>query len=258
MRAVVINLDRSPDRLEIFKVQAETLGIAFERLPAIDAATIREQRGRLTPAEMACFDSHRLAWQLLVDSNEPWLAIFEDDVVLASSLATLLGSDDWIPTATDIVKLETFNALVSIAPEGVNVLGCRLHRLQSTHLGAAGYIISRRWAAELLARTALYDEPVDWILFDLDTDASFAPQILQVIPAPCIQQQWIAHQACELPRHESLIPRLQGKEGLPELDGRAKFRRELVRIGRQILRLPRTVRKALVPSRQVRIPFQDF
>jgi glycosyl transferase family 25 len=254
MRAVVINLDRSPERLEIFKAQAETLGIAFERLPAIDAATIREQRGRLTPAEMACFDSHRLAWQLLVDSNEPWLAIFEDDVVLASSLATLLGSDDWIPTATDIVKLETFNALVSIAPDGVSVRGCRLHKLLSTHLGAAGYIISRRWAAELLARTARYDEPVDWILFDLDTDASFAPHILQVIPAPCIQQQWIAHQAGELPRHESLIPRLQGKE---ELDGRAKFRRELNRIGRQILRLPRTVRKALVPSRQVRIPYQD-
>jgi glycosyl transferase family 25 len=258
MRAVVINLDRSTDRLATFREQAERIGLAFERLPAVDVVRIDFERGALRPGEVACFESHLLAWRMLVDSGEPWLAVFEDDVCLDAAIVPLLSGDDWIPPATDVVKLETFqDGPVVMAPRGRPVPGGRLHRLHSTHLGAAGYIISRDWAAELLRLADGYVLPVDWLLFDLDTDGSPKARILQVVPAPCIQQQWLAAQANQAPLHATLIEGREIKPPKPQQGRASKWRREVRRIGRQIRRLPVTLRKALTPSRRMVVPFGE-
>lgn len=258
MRAVLINLDRSTDRLAAFREQAERIGLPFERLAATDAAQIHFGRGDLRPGEVACFESHKRAWQMLVDSGEPWIAVFEDDVCLGSAIVALLGRHDWIPPATDLVKLETFQERVVLAPRASAAPGCRLHRLYSTHLGAAGYVISRRWAAELLRMSDGYREPVDWLLFDLDTDASPKANILQVVPAPCIQQQWLAARANQAPMHQTLIEGRETKPPKPQLGRVSKWRREFARIGRQVRRLPVKIRKALTPSRRMVVPFGDM
>ncbi|BCP53211.1 glycosyl transferase [Kaistia sp. 32K] len=256
MRALVINLDRSPGRLMAFREQAERLGFSFERLAAVDASTITTTPGLLTSSEVGCFESHRQAWLKLVESGDRWLAVFEDDVLLAPVIPTLLASDDWIPSGTDVVKLETFNKAISIEPKSYPAHGYRLHRLRSTHWGSAGYIISRRWAARLLKLTESYTVPVDWALFDFETDGSFKAKVMQMVPAPCIQEQWLAHNEGRIPVHDTLITRVPPQR--PVLSRAAKYRRELRRIGRQIVGIPRKIRRRFVPLQRMVVPYEEI
>ena len=98
--ALLINLRRSANRLEFQTRQFGELGLAFERLDAVDAAEIAErefrQRSRqwqrpLSRPEVGCFLSHRLAWQQIVRANRP-LLVFEDDVILSENLVTVLAA----------------------------------------------------------------------------------------------------------------------------------------------------------------------
>jgi len=258
MRVVVINLDRSPERLAMFREQAERLGIAFERLPAVDAATIRNQHGDLTSYEIACFESHRLAWRSLVESGEPWLAVFEDDVWLAPPLAALLAMSDF-PANVDLIKLETFAEPVRISPRALSFQGFALHRLQTLHWGSAGYILSRHAAIRLLARTEGFRHPVDMLVFDPEGRVSRQMRIMQVMPALCIQE----HLAASIQARPTMLPSLidhsliepvrePGRPG-----ARVKIRRELRRIGTHFVQAPTRLRKALRPSRLLVVPFLE-
>src|SRR5690606_248565 len=117
--------------------------------------------------------------------------------------------------------------------------------------------ISWRWATELLRRSDGYVRPVDWLLFDLDTDSSLRPAILQAVPAPCIQEHWLAGRANRPPLHEGLIQGRENRPPKPQLRRIAIWRRELRRIGRQIRGLPFKLRKALTPSCRRVVPFAD-
>ena len=47
MRVLVINLDRSPERLDAFGAEAARCGLAFERLPAVDGQLLADGDARL-------------------------------------------------------------------------------------------------------------------------------------------------------------------------------------------------------------------
>lgn len=253
MQVVVINLDRTPERLETFRAQAEQLGFPFARIVAIDASEVRERRARMSVGEIACFHSHRLAWRALIDSGEPWMAVFEDDVVLAPAIAPLLRTADWIPAGVDLVKFETFMARTKIAPEGTEVAGVHLHRLQATHCGSAGYVLSRRAAQWLLDRSQSFTRPVDIVMFHFDQESCRRLHIAQAVPALCIQERFL--QEGEPPRHPGLIERSEVFE-TPRLRGAAKFGHEAKRVLRQLSR-PRLIREALRPSRRLVVPFLE-
>ena len=76
MLRLLINLDRSPDRLQIMKKELSTLKISFERIAAVDGALLSDEYIKsITPrqyskeklwfpynlikTEYACFLSHR-------------------------------------------------------------------------------------------------------------------------------------------------------------------------------------------------------
>lgn len=258
MRVVVINLDRSPDRLAMFREQAERLGIAFERLPAIDAETVRTKHGDLTKYEIACFESHRLAWKSLVDSGESGLAVFEDDVWLAQPIASLLAMASF-PPDIDLIKLETFAEPVRISPKAVPLQGFALHRLQTLHWGSAGYILSRHAAIQLLARTEAFQQPIDMLIFDPEGAVSREMRILQVVPALCIQE----HLAASLQSRPVLLPSLIDHSriapiGEPrKLGAMTKIGRELRRMGVHVVEAPTRLRKAFRPSREIVVPFRE-
>jgi glycosyl transferase family 25 len=256
MRVVVINLDRSPERLAEFCHQAEALGFQPDRIPAVDAKSIQERRGRLTAGEIACFESHRLAWKSLVESGESWLVVFEDDVVLAPAIAPLLLSHDWIPEGVDVVKLETFEARTKVAPKGLPVPGTVLHRLRATHCGSAGYVLSRQTAEWLLKNSESYSRPVDIFLFDVEQPSARNLHIVQMVPALCIQERFLADRAERRPQYEGLISRSEVAEPLQRPRGFAKWRQEADRVFRQIRR-PWALLKSLVPSRRLVVPFRE-
>jgi glycosyl transferase, family 25 len=101
LKAYLINLDRSPERLAFFTGQAARSGLDVERIAAIDGRRMSDaERARsvspsyefqpLNPGEIAVFMSHRTAWQQLLDSGAPCAAVFEDDVVLSARSASMV------------------------------------------------------------------------------------------------------------------------------------------------------------------------
>ncbi len=98
MHILVINLAATTDRLSFQQTQLARLGLAFERLEAVSANDIASEVGQaifstwqrpLRSGEIACFLSHRAAWQRISESQEPTL-ILEDDALLSSYVPDVL------------------------------------------------------------------------------------------------------------------------------------------------------------------------
>lgn len=77
MKIYVINLEGREDRLEWSLSQANRFGFQFERYPAISSTG--QIFDFVTPNVGACFESHKKVWQLLVDSDQEFGLILEDD-----------------------------------------------------------------------------------------------------------------------------------------------------------------------------------
>jgi glycosyl transferase, family 25 len=100
MKTYLINLDRSPDRLEFFRSQAQAVGVSFERIPAIDGRSLPEttwksivdKRFEFQPInvyEVAVFLSHKAIWERMIRDGVSMAAIFEDDAILAPQIASI-------------------------------------------------------------------------------------------------------------------------------------------------------------------------
>ena len=101
MKLFVINLDRAPERLaDTAKLFADA-GLAFERVPAVDARAMSDAERRRTappvrfylanarrvrPGEIACTLSHRKAWD----------AAFAQQVPTAAAAACVLTVAGWL------------------------------------------------------------------------------------------------------------------------------------------------------------------
>lgn len=198
MRTYCINLDRRPDRLAHVTAEFARAGLGFERLAAVDArdpavaeAAARMPlsfRGlRISAGAYACLQSHRLAWQRLLDSGEALAAVFEDDVILGPDLGFLAG-DGWVPPDAELVKLETFRVRVHLSRRRIDLGGGNaLARLHSTQLGCAGYVIRADLARRLLAMTETTGDPVDEIMFNTNLGLAAQTVIYQMVPAPAVQ-----------------------------------------------------------------------
>ncbi|CAN5166924.1 hypothetical protein BH10PSE9_BH10PSE9_23460 [soil metagenome] len=173
----VINLGTATDRLAHAKSELKRQGLAFRRLPAVDAkgldaATLTgvfdEEKSKRTyhvpmqKGEIACFLSHRLAWQrFLSDDDAPFLVILEDDFEMRGNLAALIEA---VASASlppwDMIKL--WGKRRSVA-QGVARLpgGWRLTREPVLSKRTVGQLVSRAGARKLLATTLPIHRPID-------------------------------------------------------------------------------------------------
>ena len=94
MKCLVINLDRSQDRLAHMTSEFARIGIEFERVAAVDAQSrsdLQETPMQLNPltqlpltnAEIACFLSHKACWAKIADGDDAYGVVFEDDIVFS-------------------------------------------------------------------------------------------------------------------------------------------------------------------------------
>lgn len=211
MRCLVINLDRSPERLAHIRAQFEFIGIAFERVEAIDAwdrpeldhmrQNVRyEKRLRLTSGEIACLLSHRACWTIIAQGDASYGAIFEDDIVFSSEAGALLGNAGWIPADADIIKLETFFWNPVIGRKRI-LAGPHfsLFRLYADHIGTGGYIVSKRAACSLIEATREISVAVDDLVFNPVYQPLPRKTVYQMVPALCIQDQLLGDEGFGLP-----------------------------------------------------------
>ncbi len=165
----VINLDRRPDRWQAISARLNELGIAFERIQAIDANEnlASENTDGMDPGGRACLASHCKAMRAFLATGADAALIFEDDAVIASDTATVLESVEWWPPGAGAVKLETTGAKPRIlgAQLGQTPTGRALRRMYHGSGGAAGYLIGRTGAEAAMAARAEAPMAIDVMLF---------------------------------------------------------------------------------------------
>ena len=107
MLTLVINLNRSKERLQKIRARLNELNIGFERIEAFDGSNLSDDEynsltypynhpcrvrftRELTKGEVGCFISHRKCWQKLVNSNEDYAVILEDDLHISDEAKQFL------------------------------------------------------------------------------------------------------------------------------------------------------------------------
>ncbi|MBV8248803.1 MAG: glycosyltransferase family 25 protein [Comamonas sp.] len=173
---VFINLSKDVERRERMTSQLAQMGLMASRLPAVWWADLTEaeqkhyfratqSHGRyhkpLSNGEKGCYCSHLKAWQQLMDSDAPAMAVFEDDVRLLPELPQALEAIAALPGSWDMIKLYG-REQEKIADRGPLVAGVlELISYRRVPSFAAGYVISRAGAEKMLKTRIPFDRPVD-------------------------------------------------------------------------------------------------
>ncbi len=163
MKNYVISLNTAIERRKHIIHEFGKQDITFEFFDAITTHQLDEvskqlglllfESQRLSAIEKACFLSHIYLWQKMVDNNLEYIAIFEDDIYLGKNAKSFLTDYQWLLNNlndTDIVKLETAFEETHLNKEVTGYENRYFSRLQSSHTGAAAYIISNKAASTLL------------------------------------------------------------------------------------------------------------
>ena len=184
MLRLVINLDREITRWKSVEHQFLPLGIAVQRVSAVDAQKQQIPWSQVVPlgsfekfyspiemsaAEVCCYLSHMKCWERLLNSGERWAAIFEDDILLSKRSRNFLLSSNWIPNGIHILQLHTIEKRWSrkTLPRGISVIdGAQVFRVIKPSNGTCGYLIDRDAAKKALELSKKIAAPVDEFLFD--------------------------------------------------------------------------------------------
>lgn len=161
MKILLINLDQSQDRLIQQKEQFHKLKLEFERLPAVSIHDISENdysqvafknQREMKYSELACFLSHKKAWEVVIKKQEPCL-ILEDDAVLVKDLSNILDDIAKINTV-DFINLEVHDLKKKfVAKEPTYQVGNHYYsllRLYQDRSGTGGYVLFPTGARKLL------------------------------------------------------------------------------------------------------------
>jgi GR25 family glycosyltransferase involved in LPS biosynthesis len=146
MKAYVINMATRPDRLAAFRREAAMAGIEYEVFDAITPDQVTIPDTFILPSGSYCNGlSHKAIWQMLLDSDDEAVLIFEDDAVWT-------GQDFNLPQSSAALKMDMLflggNHTEYGAIKGTSIEG-NLYRCGHTLTGHA-YIIWREAAQFLI------------------------------------------------------------------------------------------------------------
>ena len=223
----VINLDRRPDRLARISADLAGLGLAWTRVPAIDAQDppAQGQRHRaildhwsqirvLDPGSIACAMSHRLAMRTFLTETDADAALFlEDDAELSVDIPSFVRSVDWWPCGASLIKLEAWGWKprydIYGRPVGARYHGREFRPISLWTPGGGAYLLNRGAAEIVLAETSTVNMPIDTLLFDLRVSrVARALRPLQVVPG--LATQCADEVASDLQTIRKNAPRLAG------------------------------------------------
>lgn len=185
MKVFLINLDRDQERLRAADAQLKALGVAYERMPAVNGKELSREEKRskvnrfrwwcavgrpMTDGELGCALSHQKVYHRMVEDGLPMACVLEDDVVLDVRFKAVL---DALERRLDVAKPQVALLSNHSSPDGQ--LGDGYNGFQSppevTELSlepvdadmfTEGYVVTQAGAAALLRA----NEPVitccDW------------------------------------------------------------------------------------------------
>jgi glycosyl transferase family 25 len=187
----VINLPDEIKRRKLQKDQLTKLGLEYTILDATSVENISEATYKkhyfdwqrpLRKTEVACYYSHRSAWNRVIKSGEPAL-ILEDDAILSIFLPELLDSLNKIKS-TDLINLENRGRKKFVSRSHMDIeCNSKLRRLYQDRTGAAGYILWPSGANKLLQ----FEKNSGIGLADAHITSCHTLNAYQVEPSPIIQ-----------------------------------------------------------------------
>lgn len=195
----VINLDRDQERLAYMARTLSGFGIDFTRFRAVDGLHLSTeqaayhnspQRRHLGDGEVAALLSHIAVWLKVAEGSAAFGLIFEDDVHIAPDFSEFLSAaaSQISSTRIELHRLETFLARVTMERTPRHTVGNRsAHALETNHGGTAAYVINRPTALHLLTFVDQFKHAIDIELFDPTRRTTAGIDILQWVPAPCLQ-----------------------------------------------------------------------
>jgi len=197
LKAIIIHLDRALERRKNIKKLVQQLPCPAEIIPAVDCQklgpeTVNQVYRRqlyhpkypfvLSLNEIACFLSHRRAWQYIVENDLDYGLIIEDDVRLLSEFELALN------LALNNVDIQSFIRFPFCERETglllAQVASFRLIKPNRVGLGQVAQLVGREAAHKLLMQTETFDRPVD-NLMQLFWQTSIHP--LCVLPG-CVEE----------------------------------------------------------------------
>ena len=191
MQIFVINLPDAIERRKLQKDQLTQLGLEYKTLNAtsiddISTATYKKHyfdwQRPLRKTEVACYYSHRSAWNKVIRSGEPAL-ILEDDAILSKFLPELLNNLNKIEN-TDLINLENRGRKKFVSRKYVDIVcNSKLLRLFQDRTGAAGYILWPSGANKLIQ----FEKNSGIGLADAHITSCHTLKAYQVEPSPIIQ-----------------------------------------------------------------------
>ena len=179
MNCLVINLDKSTERWAHMKLMLQTQMInSVHRISAVYGAELSEQvigliynaqKNRLNyfspmkKAEIACFMSHRKAWQFIVDHELAFACVLEDDVQFESSSKVLFDSLEPLLNGPKPIAIRLYNKKTIHGRTFDYELPSpyRLIKPRLSPMGMPGFLINRSAAIQWLEQTQEIFEPVD-------------------------------------------------------------------------------------------------
>jgi glycosyl transferase family 25 len=249
MNIYIVSMPDAVERRQHTNDQFGRFGLSFTYFDALNGMqalalaakmNIDVDTQKLGQGEIGCFMSHVALWQQVAEGDNPYGAIFEDDVFLGENTNLFLNESQWLPENTDVLKLETMQIPCRLDQSGLDA-GCgRMAQvLLSDHWGTAGYILSKQGAAALLRYVAsiTVNIPVDHLMFE-----HFRRQadntVYQLNPALCIQQKVLAGDIQNLADSTLEQERRLRNRGNEPVVGKKNIRqkamRELKRLYRQL------------------------
>lgn len=256
MKIFLINLAQRSDRLAFMEDQLSALGLPFTRIEAVDGLGDAEiaypaNHSRLSKAEFACYLSHVKCWEAFLATDESHCLILEDDVVLAKSLPQILAHKAFFDHNGKLTRLECRIWRTRVSKTWRHRFnGRKLRRITAYDGGAGALVITRDYAAYLLAQHATPEIPVDDVLLD-PTQTRYRPKtVYQLDPAPATQSIFLEDSE-DTSHWRSDLQTTRVKPGKPR-----EPRQPLAAFATEATQLGRNIRTNLLDISKV-IPFRD-
>lgn len=178
MKCLVIHLERAQDRRAHVDRIVKAVPLPAEVLPACDGAALEaEERAGIYPGkelyeprypfelssgEIGCFQSHRRAWQKILDDGLEAALIVEDDVEILDGFDRAFEFAVGQPARFGYIQFQVRPVSGEVVAKENGSL--RLLRPGIVPLRTSAQLVSRAAAEQLLSVTEQIDRPVDTFL----------------------------------------------------------------------------------------------
>lgn len=207
LQVLVINLDRSPDRLAVMRQRLSRTGLPWRRVTAVDGHALdlpacaeldikgyqRRHGKALNPAEAGCYFPHIEALRQFLAGPCAHALVLEDDADFPFDFSLLLRRLMAVEHLWDIVKLSSFHSGTPVRIADLNpphALAIPLSR----HMNANSLLFNRRAAQVLLERLLPMRLPYDHAL---ERAWLYGLRLRVVTPSPCPSSTGLASTICD-------------------------------------------------------------